>query len=278
MEEVEVKKGSKLKMIIIIIVLLITLLILYMRFVGTNGFIVKEYGVYSEKLPSEFNGLKIIHLTDIHYGKMGKEKLEKIVLDVNKNKPDIIVFTGDLYDEFTVLTDKNKEDIKEVLNKLEARLGKYAVSGNHDYSNPGYDELIVDSGFTYLDSESIDLYDNSNEAISIYGYPSYREDTPDYDLDYNDNYKIALIHEPDAIDSIIDKDFDLVLAGHSHGGQVRLPIIGSIRKVEGAKKYDNEYYLVSDTPLYISYGLGESGFKLRLFDRPSYNMYRLYKK
>lgn len=281
MEEVkeeEIKKGSKVKMILIIIISAIILLFLYMRFVGTYGFIVKEYGIYSEKLPAEFNGLKIIHLSDIHYGKMGKKKLEDVVADVNKNKPDIIVFTGDLYDEYSILTEDNKDDIKECLNKLEAKLGKYAVSGNHDYSNLGYDELIIDSGFTYLDSESINLYNDSNEAISIYGYPSSREDEPNYDLDYTDNFKIALIHEPDSIDNIVDYNFDLVLAGHSHGGQIRLPIIGCIKKVEGSKKYYDEYYDVKGTPLYISFGLGETEYKLRFFDRPSYNMYRIYKK
>ena len=175
MEEIDVQetKGSKLKMYIIIIILLIISLLLYMRYIGTYGFIVKEYGVYSEKLPQEFNGLKIIHLSDIHYGKMGKEKLKKIVIDVNNNKPDIVVFTGDLYDEFTVLTDNSKKEIIEELSKINAKLGKFAVAGNHDYSNEGFKELIEEANFTYLDSDYIDLYNNSNEAISIYGYPSY---------------------------------------------------------------------------------------------------------
>ena len=278
MEEIENTKGSKIKMYIIIGIALIISLILYMRFVGTHGFIVKEYGVYSEKLPEEFNGLKIIHLSDIHYGKVGKDKLNKIVLDVNNNKPDIIVFTGDLYDEYTVLTDNSRNELIEILSKLEAKLGKYAVSGNHDYSNDGYIDLMEDSGFTYLDSESIDLYNNSKEAISIYGYPSMIKDEPDYDIDYTDNYKIALIHEPDAIDNFIDNDFDLVLAGHSHGGQVRLPLIGALRKVEGSKKYYEANYIVKNTPLYISSGIGETEYKIRFFCRPSYNMYRLYKK
>ena len=281
MEDVEInnnKKGNKLTKMIIIAVLIIIALFIYIRFIATHGFIVKEYGLYSDTLPKSFNGLKVIHLTDIHYGKMGKEKLESIVEDVNKNKPDIIVYTGDLYDEFTILTDTSKEEIIEVLNKLEARLGKYAVSGNHDYSNEGYKDLITDAGFTYLDSECISLFDNSNEPISICGYPSYIKDTPNYDIDLPDNYKILLIHEPDAIDSIIDKNFDLVLAGHSHGGQIRLPIIGALRKVDGSKKYYDAYYDVNGTPLYISYGLGETWLKIRCLDKPSYNMYRIYTK
>ena len=267
-----------MKTIIIIVLIILAIVFIYMRFIATSGFIVKEYGINSNNLPTNFNGLKIAHLSDIHFATVGKEKLDKIVNEVNIMKPDIVVFTGDLYDEFTNLTDANREEIKDALNKIEAKLGKYAVSGNHDYAYEGYKELIEDSGFVYLDSDKVTLYNDSSTPIVICGYPSYLKDEPDYDIDIPDYFKIALIHEPDAIDSIIDKDFDIVLAGHSHGGQVRLPFIGAIRKVEGSKKYYDEYYNVSNSSLYISYGLGETMLKVRFFDRPSYNMYRIYTK
>src|SRR5574344_1366870 len=152
MEKEEIKKTSKLKKIIITILIILILLGIYMVFIGTHGFIVKEYAVYSDSLPDSFNGFKIVHLSDIHYGSMSKEKLISIVNEVNNIKPDMIVFTGDLYDEYSVLTDDNKSDLKEVLNKLEANFGKFAISGNHDYSFEGYEQLIEDCGFTYLNS------------------------------------------------------------------------------------------------------------------------------
>ena len=90
-------------------------------------------------------------------------------------------------------------------------------------------------------------------------------------------YKILLMHEPDYIDSITNNKFDLALAGHSHSGQIRTPF-GPIILPEGAKKYHNSHYKVENTQLYISNGLGVSNYNFRLFNTPSYNIYRLIKK
>ena len=275
------KKGhSKMTVIIVVLLILIVLTFIYMRYIATFGFIVKEYNVTSEKLPESFNGFKIAHLSDIHYASMGKEKLDKVVEEVNIMRPDLIVFTGDLYDRFSNLTDDMKEKIIDSLSKLEAPFGKYAVSGNHDYEHDGYQEIIEKCGFTYLSNESKLIYNNGNTPIEIVGYPSIMKDSPDYNISLSDNYKIGLIHEGDAFDNIENKDYNLVLAGHSHGGQVRLPIIGSIKFMlpDYAKKYSEEYYKVNNTQIYISYGLGESEFYIRAFNKPSFNFYRLYNK
>ena len=272
------KKGSRIKKMIFIILGIIVAFLLYIRFIGPLGFKVKEYGLYYDNLPESFNGLKIAHLSDIHYGTVGKDKLKKIVDEVNVMKPDIVVFTGDLYDEFTNLTDDNKRELIEILGSIETKLGKYAVSGNHDYSYEGYQELIEKCGFTYLYNNSKLIYNDGNIPIEIFGYPSKRKDEPDYSIELSDNFKIGLIHEPDEIDNLIDKNYNLVLAGHSHNGQVRLPFIGAIVTPDGSKKYYDEYYKVSNTDLYISSGLGESEYKLRFFNHPSFNFYRIYKK
>ena len=195
-------------------------------------------------------------------------------------KPDLIVFTGDLYDRYSNLTDDMKDKIIDSLSKLESTYGKIAISGNHDYEHEGYQEIIEKCGFTYLDSESKLIYSKGNTPIEIVGYPSILKDSPDYNIDLTDNYKIALIHEGDAFDNIEDKNFDLVLAGHSHGGQVRLPIIGAIKFIlpQYAKKYYDEQYTVNNTQIYVSSGLGESEYYLRAFNKPSFNFYRLYNK
>lgn len=275
----EKKKGhNKLKMILIIIACVIVISFVYMRYIATSGFIVKEYAVESEKLPESFNGFKIAHLSDIHYASMGKEKLDKVVAEVNKMKPDIIVFTGDLYDEFSNLTDDMKQKIIDSLSKLIAPLGKFAVSGNHDYKHEGYEDIIKQCGFDYLHNESRLINYLGNEPIEIVGYPDEREDQPNFDMEVTDNYKIALIHEGDSYLKLKDKDFDLVLAGHSHGGQVRLPLLGALCKVNGGKVYYDEHYKEGKTDIYVSSGLGETEFKIRAFNKPSFNFYRLYKK
>ena len=241
------------------------------------GLIVKEYGITSSKLPDSFDGLKVVHISDIHYGTIiNQKRLENIVNEINKIKPDIIVFTGDLYDESINMTDTLQSEVINTLNKLEVTIGKYAVSGNHDYSDTIFEDLITKSGFTYLSNESKIIYNNGPTPIEIVGYPESRKDNPDYTISLTDYYKIALIHEPDELDNIKDKGFDLVLSGHSHGGQVRLTIIGKIITPPGSKKYYDEYYNVNDTKMYVSYGLGTSLLRLRLFDHPSFNLYRIY--
>jgi len=275
-ENIEKNKHSKLKKIIFIILVIIALLFVYTRYIATYGFIVKEYGVHSENLPSNFNGLKIAHISDIHYGTVGRKKLENVVNEINIMKPDIIVFTGDLFDEYFNLNDDTKSSIIEVLSKLEAPLGKYAISGNHDYDYDNYDELIKQCGFTYLDNESKIIYYNGDEPIEIVGYSDELKGKSNYDISLSDYYKIALIHEGDMMDNIENKNFDLVLAGHSHGGQIRLPFIGSLTKIDGARKYYDEYYKVNNSDLYISYGLGETKYMYRAFNKPSINFYRLY--
>lgn len=279
-EKKKKKERGKMTTIIIAILLVIVLIFIYMRYIATSGFIVREYNVTSENLPESFNGFKIAHLSDIHYASIGKEKLDSVVSEVNTMRPDIIVFTGDLYDRFSNLTDDMKNKIIDSLSKLDAPLGKYAVSGNHDYEHDGYKELIEKCGFTYLSNESKLIYYNGNTPIEIIGYPSIIKDEPNYNMELTDNYKIALLHEGDAVDNLIDKNIDLALAGHSHGGQVRIPIIGTIPYImpDYGKKYPNEHYKISNTDLYVSYGLGEVEYYIRAFNKPSFNFYRLYNK
>ncbi|MBE6158944.1 MAG: metallophosphoesterase [Firmicutes bacterium] len=277
-EKEKKKEKSKMKIIIIVILLLIAITFVYMRFIATSGFIIKEFNVTSEKLPKGFNGVKVIHLSDIHYASVGEAKLNKAVEEVNTMKPDIIVFTGDLYDEFSNLTEDMENKIINALSKLNAPLGKYAVSGNHDYKYDRFTDIITKSGFTYLENETKLIYYNDETPIEIIGYPDEREANPNYDIELSDYFKIALIHEGDSWEHIKDKGIDLSLAGHSHGGQVRLPFIGCLIKVDGGKKYCEEHYTNNNSELYVNFGLGETEFKLRSFNKPSINMYRLYTK
>ena len=95
----------------------------------------------------------------------------------------------------------------------------------------------------------------------------------------NIKYRIVLVHEPDYInDFIYDYDTSLVLAGHSHGRQINIPLVSKMFLPKGAKKYYKSHYVVNDTPLYISNGVGNSSLNFRLFSIPSINIYRLYTK
>jgi len=259
-------------------------------FIGTKGFMVKEYKVESSKISKDYNGLKIAHISDIHYGNQSvtKKDLEKIVDNINSLKPDIIVLTGDLVDNN--ITNEQYEELVEVLGKLKANINKYAIDGNHDYPYKKWNVLIEDCGFINLNDTYDVIYNNSYDSIFIAGISNNTFTTKnikdksevimDYlnSNDYHSTYSILLMHEPDYIDDIDYSKFDIVMAGHSHNGQVRLPIIGALYVPEGSKKYYKEHYSLKDTDLYISSGIGTSSLPIRLFDRPSANFYRIVKK
>ena len=279
---------KKIIITLIIIILLISSVLLYSRFIATKGLKVKEYKVVNTKITDSYHGLKIVHLSDIHYGSTINEKeLNNIVDKINEIKPDIVVLTGDLLDE---RINFDKDIIINCLSKIEANLGKYAVSGNHDLPNDDFNYIITESGFTNLDNSYDLIYYKSNEPIIISGIGYNGEDvgikTEQFDKyiselkvdDIKPIYSILLVHAPDTVDNLDLSKYDLVLAGHSHGGQVRLPFIKPIYTPDGAKKYYEEYYKINNTDLYMSSGLGTSMYKFRLFNKPSFNFYRITNK
>lgn len=279
------KKNMTILKIIICLLIFVTILILYARFIGTKGLFVKEYTI-EDNIPSNFDGLKIVHISDIHYGRTTKEnELKKLVEKVNILNPDIIVITGDILDKNLEIED-SKEILTKYLKEMNAKIGKYAISGNHDLKYDYWKDIITDSDFKNLNNTFETIYYDGYDSIVLAGLSSYfdKQNTEEKLKDYHDfisqneiKYKILLIHEPDTIDEI-NEDFDLILAGHSHNGQVRLPLIGAIILPKGSKRYYDEYYEVKNAKLYISSGVGTSGLPLRLLNHPSINFYRINTK
>ncbi|MGE5456362.1 MAG: metallophosphoesterase [Ignavibacteriales bacterium] len=283
-------KG-KIILYFLILILILTGGLLYSRYVATTGLVVKEYKITNKKITSTYTGLKIVHISDIHYGStIFKDELDEIVKKVNILKPDIVLFTGDLFTD-DLINDKYIKELTNELSKIEAKIGKYAINGNHDYDHEEeFEQIIEKSGFINLNDTYDVIYNKNNEAMFIAGIStnSYGklgindkiEPIMNY-LQSEENkatYNILLLHEPDFVDDIKYSNFDLVLAGHSHNGQVRLPFIGAIYTPYGSKQYYNEHYKLKDTDLYISSGLGTSLLKLRLFNKPSFNFYRMSNK
>lgn len=274
-----------------IIILIIICCLLYARFISTKGLKIKEYKVINNKITDKYHGLKIVHLTDIHYNTIISEsELKNIVNKVNQLNPDIVVLTGDLIDE---RISYDKEELINQLKQIKAKLGKYAISGNHDLPIEDYNYLINESGFKNIDNTYELIYSNSNQPIVISGISNNTNDNSDIGIkteqfdnyianlkadDIKPIYSILLIHEPDIVNNLKLNNYDLILAGHSHGGQVRLPFIGAIYTPENAKVYYDEYYKINNTDLYISSGLGTSLYKFRFFNKPSINFYRITNK
>lgn len=277
---------KKIIKFIIIFITLISVISLYGIFFGAKGLKIKEYKIVNKNLPNDFYGLKIVHISDIHYGtSYTKKELEKAITVINNINPDIVVLTGDLLDNKTV---KEKEtELIELLSKIKVNIKKYAIKGNHDYEYKNWDNIITKSNFINL-NDTFDIIYSKNSKIlisgistNLYGKTTISDKiktTKEYLETNKVNYKILLIHEPDFIDKLENKQFDLILAGHSHNGQVRLPIIGAVATPPGSKKYYKDFYKTKKGDLYISSGLGTSVVPIRLFNKPSFNFYRLTNK
>ena len=277
-------KKYKLKLkwkIIFGIILFITLLLLYMRFIATSGISVREYKIKSSKL-SSFYGLKVVHFTDLHYGMtVDEDKLLYLVDKINKTKPDIVLFTGDLVDRHTSVTSEISNILTKYLSSINTTYGKYYVKGNHDKVNKSYDKIMTSSNFKCLDDNYEIIYGKDNKTIFIGGVAVDKNINNEIVENLNLNnydYKIFMMHYPDEVDKILKYNFDFIVSGHSHNGQVRVPVIGKIITPDNAKKYYDSYYKINDTHLYISGGIGNSTINLRFFNKPSFNLYRFVDK
>lgn len=287
------KKWVKLMIAILTIVGLGIIVFIYALFIGSKGLKVKEYKIEVNNLPDEYHGLKIAHISDIHYGEtVNKKELQNLTERVNLLKPDIIVFTGDMATDG--LTEQQINEVSDALSNMHADIGKFAIKGNHDYSFKKWEMLIENCGFKNLNDTYEVIYKNATKPIVISGISTNLYGTKnitdkispimEYFNSFNENstnkpvYSILLLHEPDFIEDIDYNKFNLVLSGHSHNGQVRLPFIGALWTPVGSKKYYDEYYKIDNTHLYVSSGLGTTMLGVRLFNKPSFNFYRITKK
>lgn len=273
--------------VIFLFVLLTTSFFLYTTYISSKQIIVKEERIINEKLPETFDGLKIIQFSDIHYGStMFNEDIKKLVTLINRRNPDIVVFTGDLINQDYKINSKEQEKLIENLKKINATIGKYAVMGEEDGDR--FTTIMNQSEFSILNNDYDLIYKNSNTPLLLIGLTSSLKDSRDIDTGYryfteethNSNiYTITLLHEPDSVEEILPTHpTDLFLAGHSHNGQIILPYIGGLIAKEEAKKYNQEFYQLDNSKLYISSGIGTNANGFRLFCHPSINFFRLSSK
>ncbi len=268
-----------MKKLIIPFLALFVILILYGLFVNPNGQILVENTININGLPESYDGFKIIQISDILLGSTkSTEDLKEIVTEINDIKPDIVVFTGDLVSNGYNLNDEEIESLKESLKEINVNLYKYAVMGNNDEDNIElFQSVMKDADFIILDNESNYIFYKDNTPIKITGITNL--DNIDKALDMVDNLdnclNLVITHYPDFIDTLSNYDIDIVIAGGSLKGQIRIPFWGGILKQEGAKKYLDDYYVVGDTKMYVSGGLGTETIQFRLFNKPEINLYRL---
>lgn len=246
----------------------------------TNTQIQKShFQIKSKKLASDFDGFKIAQLSDLHNHDWKGQLIEKI----KEEKPDLIVITGDL-------VDSRNTDIElaiSVIQKAKEIAPIYYVSGNHE-ARLGKDYLLLKEG---LKANSVEILDNDSTFIEIgeskiqlvgLKDPDFSNKSTAKDIQANiiqeeldklleeDFFTIVLSHRPEHFEEYVDAAADLVLTGHAHGGQVRIPFIGGlIAPNQGLfPDYSEGISEEKETKMIVSRGLGNSIIPVRINNHP----------
>jgi len=211
------------------------------------------------------SSVRFVHFTDLHY--RGESTLtRKVAGEIRQLKPHFACFTGDLID-----TPECKEGAFDFIRSLSCPV--YAVPGNHDYrSGVPFKEFagaFSSTGGGWLENENLLVPDTDIELVGL-AIGGRRTIPPA--LSKN---RILLAHLPLEVDNIGSGPFAAILAGHSHGGQVRLPFYGSIYLPPGVGRYDLGTYKTTAGPLHVSAGIGTSGLPVRFCCPPELSLYQL---
>jgi len=238
-----------------------------------------HFSIVDGRVPEEFDQFKIAHISDLHSKNWGVTLVDLI----QKEEPDIIVITGDLIDS-------NNQDVNialEFVNQIREFATIYFVSGNHEAWSDLYFELeekLTELGVTILDNDRVVLT-KDGEQILLAGLqdPAFYSESNLLNEQNNivesnlqelindfDSFKLLLSHRPELFDMYIQNEIDLVLSGHAHGGQIRIPLIGGLVAPDQGffPTYTEGIYKENKTNMIVSRGLGNSIFPVRVNNRP----------
>ncbi len=218
-------------------------------------------------LPTPFEGYRIVHISDIHYGQwISLDRLIGVVGLINQQEPDIVAITGD----FVSYSQENVEELIHALKEIRARDTTVAVLGNHDYW------VSAERVRSILRESKIIELSNNVYTVTRKGYALHFAGVDGITLKKNqleevlqklppNGPAILLAHEPDFADiSAKTNRFSLQLSGHSHGGQFVIPKIGTPFRVDGFRKYPLGRYQVGEMVQYTNRGIGTNAFWIRI--------------
>lgn len=265
---------------IAILIIIITLMAIFF-YSQNNWLVTTRLELAFDRLPEEFDGFKIVQLSDLHNKSFGPGQ-QRLLRILNKSEPDVIVITGDLidssrYDELPAM---------ELVGKAVKIAPVYYVTGNHEWWSGKFDNLEVrlkEAGAIVLRNEWKDI-EVQGQKIYIAGvddpasaknsenetaYMSYRLQDIVTSIP-RDRFKILLSHRPEQFLQYSGLGFDLVFSGHAHGGQFRLPFLGGLVAPDQGffPEYTSGVHQDKSTVMIISRGLGNSVIPQRIFNRP----------
>ena len=236
------------------------------------------------RLANSFSGLRVVQISDIHFGGwMTLEYLAEIVKMVNEQMPDLVVITGDFVMGYNQAPDVKERlgEMADVLKMLSDRNLTLSVLGNHDYwlSRNSVVKMLEQAGITNLNN-AVHTLERGSDKLHIAGVDDVMERQSRMGLVLSqlpeEGCGILLAHEPDYVDiSARTGRFDLQLSGHSHGGQVVLPIIGPPILPGLGRKYPSGLYKVKDMYQYTNRGVGMTTPYVRLNCRPEITVFTI---
>lgn len=259
------KKRKRVKLLLIIALAGIAIFAgLYMENASID---VETIPVSIQGLPESFDGLRILQLSDLHYPCCALSPEELTAL-VEKNKPDLIVLTGDSFDRYIKF---DAGDLSLLARKLSAIAPCYAVEGNHEQLSGKQDQwiqLMRENGITVLDNEWTSVW-REGKSVALCGLSEEGKLIAPPAPQVAMPVKIVLSHYPQYINQYAEAGYSLVFAGHAHGGQVRIFGQGLFAPGQGVfPKYTSGLYRQENTQMIVSRGLKEAYFPMRIGNTP----------
>lgn len=267
--------------------ILIIILLTY-SIIDTNHLVISNYEYANSSLPKEFDGFKILQISDFHNKEFPQFPFVTPVLEdktdakynldmlnkIDTISPDIIVITGDLIDSRHFKEEVATDLIKELVKDYPV----YYVTGNHEVYRGISDEIketMEELGVTSLKNQTVAVVKNGSQ-INLCGINDFTEfgNTTEYIDNLSalrgEGFNILLSHRPELMNIYADIQFDLVFSGHAHGGQIKIPFIGGlIAPNQGfLPEYTQGMYTEDITTLVVSRGIGNSLFPLRFLNPP----------
>jgi len=213
----------------------------------------REWEIVLPSLPREWDGLSILQLTDLHFAPCYQRRFFELVCEeARKWESDLVLFTGDLVDHDTVI-----DWIVPLLSGIEGRLGTYSILGNHDYDqdHPRVSQQLEEAGFTDLEGRWV-TREVAGKTLALGGssYPW----GPRLDLAGipEAEFRVLLSHSPDFFYRAVGAGVDLMLSGHNHGGQIRLPVVGPVFMPSiYSRHFDRGFFRSGPTLLHVGQGI-----------------------
>ena len=276
----KMKKIKKRLFTLLTILMVISGLLIYAFLFAPNSLRVRYETIVSDKVPESLDNFTILVFSDLHYNHYTtKAQLENLVKTINEIGPNVVIFLGDLYDHPThyPVTPEVQKELGDLLGDIDAKYGKFAILGNHDYESPSSTELVIQT-LTYANFEIIvngnqRLYFGGENYLELIAIDSMILGNPDISRSFkgisSNTFNIVIMHCPDTYLELDENLVDLVFAGHSHGGQIKIPLLDNYLRPKGAETYFTGKYLSDNgTLMDITNGVGTTNINAR-FNAPA---------